>query len=156
MCLENEAHVQAAKLVPMYIVDWGEAQEADAVFTACRKWLHTHKDSPFSKKDALLKRYLSDNADTKEDCTLFSGCHSLVLSKALLYISMMPKGEAEGILAFVVPTGQRRAALNGVHHDVGHQGQQSTLHTLPYQYLFHRTVSTFWLVPVCTWLGLEL
>ena len=31
----------------------------------------------------------------------------------------MPKGEAEGILAFVVPTGQHHAALNGVNHDVG-------------------------------------
>ena len=36
-------------------------------------------------------------------------------------------GGAEGILAFLVPTGQHRVALNGVHHDVGHQGQQQTL-----------------------------
>ena len=32
--LENEVRVQAAKLAPMHMVDWGEAQEA-----ACRKWL---------------------------------------------------------------------------------------------------------------------
>ena len=29
--LKNEAHVQAAKLAPMHVVDWGEAQEADAM-----------------------------------------------------------------------------------------------------------------------------
>ena len=29
-------------------------------------------------------------------------------------------------------------------------------HTLPYQYHFRKTASPFWLVPVCTWLGLEL
>ena len=39
----------------------------------------------------------------------------------------MPKGEVEGVLAFLVPTDQCRVALNGVHHDVGHQGQQRTL-----------------------------
>ena len=36
----------------------------------------------------------------------------------------MLKGEAEGI---VVPTGQHCTALNGVHCDVGHQGQQRML-----------------------------
>ena len=111
----------------MHIVDWGEAQESDAVLAACRRWLHTCKDFPFPKRDALLKKYLGDNVDTEEGCTLFHACHSLVLSKGLLYVSMMPKGEAERILAFVVPTGQCHAALNGVHHDVGHQGQQRTL-----------------------------
>ena len=50
-----------------------------------------------------------------------------VLSKELLYVSTMPKREVEGVLAFLVPTDQHRAALNGVHHDVGHQGQQRML-----------------------------
>ena len=127
VCLENEACVQAAKFMPMHVVDWGEVQEAETVFATCRKWLCTHKDSPFPKKDTLLKRYLGDNMDTEVGCTLFHACHSLVLSKGLLYASMMPKGEVEGILSFVVPTGQCRAALNGFHHDAGHQGQQRTL-----------------------------
>ena len=125
--LENEAHVQAAKLAPMHIVDWGEVQEADAVLTTCRRWFHIHKDAPFTRRDVLLKKYLGDNVDTKEGCTLFHICNCLVLSKGLLYVSTTPKGEAEGILAFVVPTGQCCAALNGVHHDVGHQDQQRTL-----------------------------
>ena len=64
--------------------------------------------------------------DTEEGCTLFCTCHSLVLSKGLLCVSTMPKGEAEGILAFVVPTAYCCTALNGFHHDVGHQGQQRT------------------------------
>ena len=40
--LENEAHVLAAKLAPMYVVDWGEAQEADAVLVTCRRWSQGH------------------------------------------------------------------------------------------------------------------
>ena len=44
-----------------------------------------------------------------------------------MYVSTMPKGEAEGILVFVVPGKQHRAAFNGGHHDAGHQGQQHIL-----------------------------
>ena len=127
VCLENEAHVQAAKLAPMHVVDWGEAQKADTVLAACRRWLHTHRDTPFLKRDALLKKYLGDNADTEEGHALFHTCNSLVLSKGLLCVSTTPKGEATGILAFAIPTGQDHTALNGVHHDVSHQGQQRTL-----------------------------
>ena len=42
-------------------------------------------------------------------------------------MSTTPKGETEGVLAFVVPVGQCHMALNGVHQDMGHQGQQRTL-----------------------------
>ena len=44
-----------------------------------------------------------------------------------MYINTTPKGETEGVLAFVIPVAQRRMALNGVHQDAGHQGQQRTL-----------------------------
>ena len=62
----------------------------------------------------------------EEGHALFHVCNSLVLSKGLLYVSTTPKGEVEGVLAFLVPTDQCRVALNGVHHDSGHQGQQRT------------------------------
>ena len=39
----------------------------------------------------------------------------------------MPKGETEGVLDFVVPSAHWRIALNGVHRDARHQGQQRTL-----------------------------
>ena len=40
---------------------------------------------------------------------------------------MTPKGETEGVLAFIIPVAQHCMALNGVHRDAGHQGQQQTL-----------------------------
>ena len=97
------------------------------VLAACRKWLKAHKDTPTEKRDALLKKYLGSLADMEEGCALFCTCNSLVLSKRLLYISTMPKGELEGVLAFLVPSGQHTTALNGIHHEVGHQGQQRML-----------------------------
>ena len=119
--------MQAAKLAPMHIVDWGEAQEVDAVLATCQKWLRAHRDTPPQKRDDLLKEYLGNQADMEEGHTLFHVCSSLVLNKGLLYISTMPKGEVEGVLAFLVPTSQCTVALNGVHHDPGHQGQQRML-----------------------------
>ena len=44
-----------------------------------------------------------------------------------MYVNMTPKGETEGVLAFVIPVGQCHLALNGVHCNAGHQGQQWTL-----------------------------
>ena len=35
--------------------------------------------------------------------------------------------EMGGVLAFLVPSSQCTAALNGIHHDADHQGQQRTL-----------------------------
>ena len=55
MHLENEARVHAAKLAPIHIVNWGEAQEADTVLATCRRWLCTLKNSLCPKRDALLK-----------------------------------------------------------------------------------------------------
>ena len=53
--------------------------------------------------------------------------NSLILNKGLMYMSTTLKGETEGVLTFVVPEGQHQMALNEVHHDAGHQGQQRTL-----------------------------
>ena len=48
-CLSQEARVQVVKLVSMHIVDWEEAQEADAGLAMCCKWLHLRKDMPLPK-----------------------------------------------------------------------------------------------------------
>ena len=66
-------------------------------------------------------------AETEQGGTLFHIRNSLILNKGLKYMSATPKGETEGVLTFVVPVGQCCMALNGVHHDAGHQGQQRTL-----------------------------
>ena len=92
--LNWEVRVQAAKLAPMHIIDWEEAQEADAALATCHKWLHLN---------------------------------SLVLNKGIMYMSTTQKSKTEGFLTFVVPVGQHCMAINGVHHDASHQGQQRTL-----------------------------
>ena len=119
--LSLEVRVQAAKLAPMHIVDWEEAQEADIALATCCKWLCLKRDTPFPEQDALLKKCLGMGAETEQGKMFFCICNSLVLSKGLMYMSTTPKGKTEGVLTFVVPVGQLRMALNGVHRDVGHQ-----------------------------------
>ena len=125
--LSWEARVQVVKLAPMHIIDWAEAQEANAALVACCKWLCIRKDTPLPKWDALLKKCLGTEAETEQGKMLFCICNSLILNKGLMYVSTTQKGETEGVLTFVVPVGQCSTALNGVHCAAGHQGQQRTL-----------------------------
>ena len=46
VCLVDEVRVQATRLAPMHVVNWEDAQGADMVLAACRKWLKAHKDTP--------------------------------------------------------------------------------------------------------------
>ena len=121
--LSQEARVQATKLEPMHIIDWGEAQEADAALAACRKWLRLRKDTLLPWQDTFLKECLRVEAEMEQGKTFFRIRNSLVLNEGLMYMSITPKGETEGVLAFIVPVGQCHMALNGVYHDAGHQGQ---------------------------------
>ena len=125
--LIQEARVQAAKLEPMHIIDWEEAQEADVALATCRKWLHLRKDMLLPQWDTFLKEYLGAEAEMEQGKMFFCICNSLVLNKGLMYISTILKSETEGVLAFVIPVGQCRMVFNGVHHDASHQGQQRTL-----------------------------
>ena len=111
----------------MHIVDWEQSQEADVALAGCCKWLHLRKGMPPPRRDTLLKECFGVEAETEQGKMFFRICNSLILNKGLMYINMTPEGETEGVLAFVVPVGQCRLALNGVHHDAGHQGQQQTL-----------------------------
>ena len=111
----------------MHIVDWEGAQEADALLAVCRKWLHLQKDMPLQWQDALLKECLGAEAKTEQGKVFFHIHNSLVLSRGLMYLHMTPKGETEGILAFIILVSQHCLELNSMHHNAGHQGQQRTL-----------------------------
>ena len=125
--LSWEARVQAVRLELMHIVDWEQAQEVDVTLSRCRKWLHLRKGMPPPRQDALLRECLGVEAETEQGKMFFHIHNSLILDKGLMYVNTTPKGETEGVLAFVIPMAQRHTVLNGVHRDASHQGQQRTL-----------------------------
>ena len=73
VCAVDEVRVQAVKLAPMHVVNWEDAQGADAVLAACIKWLKACKDTPAEKRDAMLKKYLGSQAD-RGRAVHFSAC----------------------------------------------------------------------------------
>ena len=124
--LGEEAYLQATKLAPMHMVDWVESQDSDPMLAACKKWLRMRREVPSPKRDTLLRELLGWHMEG-EGHVLFRVRNSLILDKDLLYLNVTPKGEAEGVAAFVVPVDQCHVALNGVCRDAGHQGQARTL-----------------------------
>ena len=113
--LSREARVQAVKLELMHIVDWEQAQEADVALAGCCKWLHLRKGMLPPRQDTLLKGCLGAEAKTEQGKMFFCICNSLILNKGLMYVNTTPKGETEGVLAFVIPVAQCHMVLNGVH-----------------------------------------
>ena len=109
------------KLEPMHIVDWEQAQEADAALARCCKWLSLRKGTPPPRQETLLKECLGAEAKMEQGKMFFRIHNSLILNKGLMYINMTPKGETEGVLAFVIPAGQHCLVLNGVHRDASHK-----------------------------------
>ena len=124
--LSWEARVQVAKLEPMHIVDWEQAQEADVALARCHKWLRLRKGMPPLWWDTLLKECLGAEAKTEQGKVFFHIHNSFILNKGLMYVNMTLKGKTGGVLAFVVPVGQCHLVLNGVHHSgevlVAHDG----------------------------------
>ena len=89
--------------------------------------MSTKNDVPLQKRDTLLRTCMGKHSDSEEGKALFHVRNSFSMKKGMLYVDIMPKGEIEGLLAFVVPSTHQRAAPNGVDQDAGHQGQQRML-----------------------------
>ena len=89
--------------------------QGHALLAACHRWLSKKKSIIPQKRDALLKECMSEHLTSEEGKALYHVRNSLTLRKGLMYMNIMPKGETEGLLAFVVPSAHRHTALNGVH-----------------------------------------
>ena len=61
----------------------------------------------------LLKECLGAEAEMEQGKMFFRIRNSLILNKGLMYVNMTPKGETEGVLAFIVPVAQCRQRLTG-------------------------------------------
>ena len=121
------APMHTLRLMPMHVTDWSEAQGSDPLLAICLEWMCTKKDIEPRKRDALLKEWMGDHYDSDEGHALFRAWNTFTIRKGVLYVNVTPKGETDALLAFLVPRAHRRTAINGMHQDVGHQGQQRTL-----------------------------
>ena len=58
---------------------------------------------------------MGKHSDSEEGKVLFHARNNFIMKKGMLYVNITPKGETEGLLAFMVPSAHQRTALNGMY-----------------------------------------
>ena len=112
----------------MHVADWVKAQHEDPEIEAAMDWccLDKKKLEPWTGQLAKLKSRLGSKMNTPEGRSILQNADKLTLSGGLLYYKYKPKYQIEEVKCFVVPRAHRRTAIDGCHHDAGHQGKKRT------------------------------
>ena len=112
----------------MHVMDWAEAQHEDPEIKATMDWcrLDKKKLGPWTEQLAKLKSRLGSKKNTLEGRSILQNADKLTLSRGLLYYRHKPKYQIEEVKHFVVLRSHRRTAIDGYHHDAGHQGKKRT------------------------------
>ena len=108
--------VKPARLAELHVTDWKKAQKDDPVLFVVVKNLR----APREQFKAALRLLL----DKKSAAAFVSQRENMVLKDGLLYIKTNIGPTKEPIWRFVVPKEYRTTAVNGCHHEAGHQGQK--------------------------------
>ena len=112
----------------MHVMDWAEAQHEDQEIQATMDWCHLDKkkSEPWTVQLVKLKSRLVYKKNTPEGRSILQNADKLTLSGGLLYYRYKPKYQIEEVKCFVVPRTHRMTAIDGCHHDAGHQGKKRT------------------------------
>ena len=124
-----EVSVKSARLnSQMHVTNWPEAQLEDPEIEAAMDWcqLDRKKSELWAQQLLKLKSHLSLNKNTPTGKSLLRNADQLTLCGGLLYHRYMPKYQADEVKCFIVLRAHRRTAIDGCHHDVGHQGKKRT------------------------------
>ena len=112
----------------MHVTDWAEVQHEDPEIKAAMDWcrLDEKKSEPWTEQLAKLKSTLGTKKNTLEGRSILRNADKLTLYGGLLYYRYKPKYQIEEVKCFVVPRAHRRTAIDGCHHNAGHQGKKRT------------------------------
>ena len=122
-----EVSVKSARLnSQMHVTNWAEAQWEDPEIKAAMDWcrLDRKKSKPWAQQLLKFKSHLSPNKNTPTGRSLLRSADQLTLCGGLLYHRYMLKYQVDEVKCFIVPRAHRRTAINGCHHDAGHQGKK--------------------------------
>ena len=96
---------------------WVIAQQSEPVIRLTYQWLKCPKNDR-----RTLGEFLQGRVPLPEQHLYTSHQKDFVEKRGMLYLRTTPSHSQEEVLAFVVPTHKRRAAIDGCHHFAGHQG----------------------------------
>ena len=102
--------------------DWVRAQSHDPVIPQVIKWINRLKEDR-----RKLEEYLARVASYYKKQFYIARQKEFALQDNLLYLQVTPTNSQDMAPVFVIPTGDRQAAIDGYHHSVGHQGRDRTL-----------------------------
>ena len=112
----------------MHVTDGAEAQCEHLEIEAAMDWccLDKKKSEPWTEQLVKFKSRLGPKKNTPEGRSILHNADKPTLSGGLLYYRHKPKYLIEEVKCFVAPSTHRRTAIDGCHHDTGHQGKKRT------------------------------
>ena len=108
---------------------WVRSQQDDPVLCHVRGWMTRLKEST-----QTLSEYLTGCVPDVDRLAYSRHQKNFVMRQNLLYVETCAPGTRDNLFAFVVPLKKRQAALDGCHHEAGHQGRDRTLSLLREQF----------------------
>ena len=128
-CVDQEVIVWYAQIVKQHKnfrnlanQDWVRAQSHDPIIPQVIKWINRPKEDR-----RKLEEYLAGVTSDYEKWFYIARQKEFVLQDNLLYLQITPTNSQDMVPVFVVLTGDRQAAIDGCHHNAGHQGHDHTL-----------------------------
>ena len=121
--------VKSARLnSQMHVTNWAEAQWENPEIRAAMDWyqLNRKKSKLWAQQLLKFKSCLGPHKNTPTGKSLLRNADWLTLCGGLLYHRYMPKYQVDKVKHFVVLRAHRRTAIDGCHHDAGHQGKKRT------------------------------
>ena len=111
----------------MHVTNWAKAQQDDSEIEATMNWcrLDRKKSEPWTQQLLKFKPHLGSNKNTPAGKSLLRNADWLTLCGGLLYHWYMPKYQVDKVKHLVLRA-HRWTAIDGCHHDVGHQGKKRT------------------------------
>ena len=109
----------------MHVTSWAEAQQEDPEIGAAMDWcqLNRKKSKPWAQQLLKFKSCFGPYKNTPTGKSLLRNADQLTLC-GLLYHRYTPKYQVDEVKCFVVLRAHRRTAIDGCHHDAGHQGKK--------------------------------
>ena len=101
---------------------WVITQQSEPVIRLTYQWLKRPKNDR-----RTLGEFLQGRVPLPEQRLYATRQKDFVEKRGMLYLRTTPSRSQEEVLAFVVPTHKRRAAIDGCHRFAGHQGRDHTV-----------------------------
>ena len=103
-------------------LDWVKAQNKDPVIPQVVRWINRPQGD-----HRKLEEYLARVASDYEKHFYAAHQKEFTIQDNLLYLQATPANSQDMAPVFVILTADRQAAIDGCHHNVGHQGRNRTL-----------------------------